>query len=196
MTETALSQQPALRPGEVFHTIAEPSDWLVVLHRLDGYEWAITQWQGVNITETFEGVTVEMTLPASDPTTEWLTSLTNDLLLYRENVFLYRVRIVDIGDTFTADDHMVTVTAVDYAQLLRRRVLFHDKHYVGDQFTIAWNLVTYTQGFQSLGITQGTTGTARGEPGPAASTRSDDPRRDQRDGPQRTRASTTGLIST
>lgn len=137
----------------------EPPVWDVIMHTIPaGNEWALVHWTSVTVTDNSDGVTVEVQCPAEEPSLEFLRVLTTDLLLFRERTFLYRVRIVDAQDTFNENTHTVTINAVDYAQVLKRRVLFHDRSYDNtDQFDIAWALIEYTQGFESLGITRGTT---------------------------------------
>lgn len=100
--------------------------WQVVVLTPDGTEYAVTHWLTINCTETFDGVTVEMTLPAREPTLRYLVGLKTDFLLIRNHMLVYRVRVIDINDTFTADAHTVTLSCVDYGQLLKRRILFHD----------------------------------------------------------------------
>ena len=138
----------------------EPPDRVFVMRRADGAEWAITHWTQAEVTWNFEGVTLQITLPGTDPVVAYLTVLTTDILVYRDQVFIHRLRVVDASDVFDAENHMLTLIAVDYGQLLRRRVLFHDREIDKDQFDAAWDLIAYTQTYESFGITRGTTGTS------------------------------------
>jgi len=158
-------------------TLSDPLDpqappwWDVVLKNPDTpevqlREFAITDWISVNVTYNFDGITAEIQVPTQDPAMRFMRILVSDILLSRNRVLQCRLRIVDVKDTFTAEDHIVTITAQDYGQLLARRVLFDDKNYEDDaahpggwdQFDIVRNLVNYTQNFQTLGITFHTTG--------------------------------------
>src|SRR5215510_14730407 len=153
-------------------TLSDPLDpqappwWDVVLKNPDTpevqlREFAITDWISVNVTYNFDGITAEIQVPTQDPAMRFMRILVSDILLSRNRVLQCRLRIVDVKDSFTAEDHIVTITAQDYGQLLARRVLFDDKNYEDDaahpggwdQFDIVRNLVNYTQNFQTLGIT-------------------------------------------
>jgi hypothetical protein len=91
-----------------------------------------------------------------------LTELEDDLVVLHSSVAepVFRGRIGLVQDTLSPDVHTVSYTAIDYSEILRRRIILD-----GDtllylniaQDTIAWNLIQLTQGRTNgdLGITRG-----------------------------------------
>ena len=103
--------------------------------------------------------------------------LSSDLQLYRNGELLAALRIVPTADTLDADSHTVSVTALDYREVLRRRLIFPDDLNTfwdsTDQAVIAWQMIQGTQARPggNLGISRGlgrTTDTTRSfQTGPA-----------------------------
>lgn len=98
-----------------------------------------------------------------------IRELRTDLHVLRNGVILGRGRVGPTQDTLSATVHTVTVTARDYREVLRRRLLYTGgplTHGAKDQSQIAWDLVNYTQGLPggNLQISRGqgeTTGRLR-----------------------------------
>jgi len=98
-----------------------------------------------------------------------IQELRTDLHVLRDGKILGRGRVGPTQDTITATTHSVTVTARDYREVLRRRLLYPAApltHGAKDQALIAWDLVNYTQGLPggNLQISRGlgqTTGRLR-----------------------------------
>ena len=99
-----------------------------------------------------------------------ITELASDLIIYRNKNKIFRGRITYSQDGIGPDRHTVSISATDYFELLKRRILYQDLNYTNiDQSTIAWNLINYTQGLSggNLGITRGngqSTGVTRDRP--------------------------------
>lgn len=134
---------------------------MVLRNPLNGDEVSLESWQNLQVTENFEGVTATIDVPGIRPELGFVTELVTDVQIYFDRVLAYTLRIMDAEDTFTTETHEVSLTCQSYEYILSRRILFADyETKVGTvagaipQHEIAWQLVAYTQNFQSLGITK------------------------------------------
>ena len=88
------------------------------------------------------------------------TELSSDLTVMRDGAFLFRGRIAPTSDSIDGFRHDVQVTAMDYRELLRRRMIFSGdtKDWTStEQFDICWSILNATQGRAGgdLGIAKG-----------------------------------------
>ena len=82
--------------------------------------------------------------------------LETDVWVYRDDVLLFRGRIIAAPEAIDANRHLISCTAIDYRGLLSRRYLQTDVVYAHwFQGWLAWDLITRTQSQLggSLGIT-------------------------------------------
>lgn len=89
-----------------------------------------------------------------------IAELATDLHVVRDGVLLYRGRIGPTSDSIDGTTHRVDVSALDYRELLNRRLMYSTDQLIysqTDQAVIAWNLVKATQSRPGgdLGIVQG-----------------------------------------
>lgn len=99
-----------------------------------------------------------------------ITELETDLIVMYGSQILFCGRVAPAQDTLTASAHRTVITALDYREVLRRRLVFGDPgdqlSWTGiDQAVIAWNLIQSTQARPggNLGIARGA-GQATGIP--------------------------------
>lgn len=105
----------------------------------------------------------------TSPQASSVQELVTDLQVIRNGQTLAALRIVPTQDTLDATGHVVSVTALDYREVLRRRLLFPDDTQdfgPADQALIAWQMIQATQARPGgdLGIVRGlgqVTGTTR-----------------------------------
>jgi hypothetical protein len=136
--------------------------WRAVLRTpRTGEELALEGWTNIQITENFDGVSATIDMPGERIELGFITELVTNVLLYSDRVLAYQLRVMDAEDTFTENSHTVSLTCQSYESILTRRILFADyetlrgsppKPTAIDQHEIAWELVTYTQNFEDLGI--------------------------------------------
>jgi hypothetical protein len=91
-----------------------------------------------------------------------LTSLSTDVMVYREGVQIQRFVIVSDRDVLTADSHYIELTCVDYRGRLESRLVLADQTYTAqDDVDIAWDAIVNAQAETNgnLGITRGLTPT-------------------------------------
>lgn len=129
--------------------------WRAVLRDpRNGDELALEGWQGIQVTENFDGASATIDLPGERPELSFIIELVTNVLLYSNKVLAYQLRIMDAEDVFTENGHTVSLNCQSYESVLARRVLFADYETTGaiDQHEIAWHLVAYTQNFEDIGI--------------------------------------------
>lgn len=130
-------------------------DWNLVLRDpATGAELALLDWLDLSLTENFDGITGKLTIPGNSEQLAWIRVLLVDVLVYSDRALTYRMRVVNADDKLTTEAHTVTLELAGYEHLLSRRVLFDDMDRAEDQHLWAWDIVTYTQAFQDLGIRQ------------------------------------------
>lgn len=86
------------------------------------------------------------------------TELASDMQVLFGDQVLFAGRIAPTQDDLDASAHRLTVTALDYREVLRRRAIYTARSWTSvDQATIAWNMVSTAQGLAggNLGITRG-----------------------------------------
>jgi hypothetical protein len=92
-----------------------------------------------------------------------LSELDTDIWIYRGANVEQRFRVVEIGQTWTANgESQISVVGACYRRLLGARHVITTQTYVGvDQGNIIWNLIAHTQAQTNgnLGLTQGSTTT-------------------------------------
>jgi len=145
-----------------------PPSWDIVLFDpLSGDELFLPVWTKIDITENFDGIEASIEVPGSRQELDVVTELVTDVLVYCQKALTFRLRVFILEDSLTGVAHTTKITARSYEAILQRRVLFEDINpdgsQVTDQHDIAWNLVSYTQGFESIGLTRktGTSGQTR-----------------------------------
>ena len=103
----------------------QPVDWTVVL-LTHGHEYVLDQWTAMNITDTMDGPRASIEVNGLEPMLVYIRELVTDMLWYRNDQLLYRMRVIDADDTFTRDAHIVKFECVGYEKLLDRRILYED----------------------------------------------------------------------
>ncbi|MGH9204643.1 MAG: hypothetical protein ACRD2A_25725, partial [Vicinamibacterales bacterium] len=92
--------------------------------------------------------TASFTLDGRDANATSITELATDLLVYADNVALFRGRIGASEDDLSADSHRVNFSAIDYRGLLHRRIIWPGStlsYTTTDQADIAWDLIADSQ---------------------------------------------------
>lgn len=100
----------------------------------------------------------DLNINGRDPVASDFTELENDIQVLYGDQLLFAGRIVPTQDTLDASQHRVTVTALDYREVLRRRYMASPLSFTGqDVGAIAYDMIQTVQGYPSgdLGIVQG-----------------------------------------
>jgi len=87
-----------------------------------------------------------------------ITELLTDVQVVRGRKLLFAGRVLPTQDTLDSDQHRLSLTALDYRDLLHRRMLLDALNFTGsDAGFIAWKLVEKVQGYPggNLGIRPG-----------------------------------------
>jgi hypothetical protein len=134
---------------EQFHT------WFILLVTGDE-EHILGNWQSIDLSISHDGVRTSVEVNALEPTIAYIRDLVTDLRFYRDNVLLYRLRVIDSEDILTRDAATVRFDCVSYEALLERRILHEDWVLIDEDIDAAWRLIDYTQAYETLGITRGT----------------------------------------
>lgn len=145
--------------------------WQLVLGPASGgHELALTEAHGRRYTARLnENSDLSFSIDGRHPQADAIGELTTDVhLLFSDSTgtqILDRCRVGPTRDEVSEDEHRVEVTALDYREVLARRILYSDDTltYTGvDQAEIAWALVDATQQRPAghLGIDKGWTGTS------------------------------------
>jgi hypothetical protein len=121
-----------------------------------GEAWHLPQYSGISLTLTHDGVRASIEIPTDVVAIGYIRDLVSDLIYYRDDVEMYRLRVVDSEDIVGRDGSMVRFECVSYEHLLKRRILREDRILTDEDIDAAWWLISYTQAFHSLGITRGT----------------------------------------
>jgi hypothetical protein len=133
------------------------SKWDLVLLLSGGTEYVLDQWTTLSVSISLDGaVTASIEVNGLEPSLGYVRELVTDVLIYRNAVLLFRLRVVDTDDTFSRDAWTVALELVSYEHLLARRMLFADWVLVDLDIDAAWKLIEYTQNRETLGITRGT----------------------------------------
>ena len=119
-------------------------------------EHIVQNWTSIDLTETHDGVRSSLEVNALEPTIAYIRDMVTDFLFYRDNVLLYRLRVIDSEDIVTRDAATVKFDCVSYEALLERRILHEDWVLIDEDIDAAWRLIDYTQQKESLGISRGT----------------------------------------
>lgn len=103
---------------------------------------------------------VDFDLNGLDFTAGQLTELQTDIQVYWGNNLLFIGRVGTSSDNLDGDEHRATITAVDYREVLRRRILTDatNLNFTGSEVAfIAWTLINTVQGYNggALGIGRG-----------------------------------------
>src|SRR5580765_2097704 len=146
-----------------------PSDWSALEERFHTWDIVLLnpplpgttipqtkvvgQWAQIGLADSHEGVQSSVEINAEEPTIPLIHELITDFLFYRDNVLLYRLRVVDSEDVLTRDAATVKFDCVSYEKLLERRVLHEDWIIDDEDIDAAWRLIDYTQRKQTFGIT-------------------------------------------
>lgn len=105
------------------------------------------------------GATAKFSLDGRHILAPLIDELATDVIVLRDGVRLFRGRIGATSDTLDASTHKTSIDIADYRAILQRRIWWNaTTTYTGiEQGTIAWNLISHTQGQTggNLGITQG-----------------------------------------
>jgi hypothetical protein len=148
-------------PLPPFHLATEPppAEWWLVAETA-GVTRIVAQWDQLQLVQPVgpEADNVTFTMLGDDPVLRDFVELQTDFLVYRNAVLMARCRLTTIEDELDADAYIVTLTAIDYREILGHRAAWQYLEYVGvDKGTIVWNVIQHTQGLTSgnLGITQG-----------------------------------------
>ena len=134
---------------EQFHT------WHIILVT-GAEEHILGNWTEIDLTVSHDGVRSSVEVNALEPTIAYIRDLVTDLLFYRDNTLLYRLRVIDSEDILTRDAATVRFQCVSYEALLERRILREAWVLIDEDIDAAWRLITYTQDLETLGITRGT----------------------------------------
>jgi len=145
--------------------------WQLVLGPASGgHELALTEAHGRRYTARLnENSDLSFSIDGRHPQADAIGELVTDVhLLFSDSTgtqILDRCRVGPTRDEVSEDEHRVEVTALDYREVLARRILYSDDTltYTGvDQAEIAWALVDATQQRPAghLGIDKGWTGTS------------------------------------
>lgn len=145
--------------------------WQLVLGPASGgHELALTEAHGRRYTARLnENSDLSFSIDGRHRQADAIGELTTDVhLLFSDSTgtrILDRCRVGPTRDEVSEDEHRVEVTALDYREVLARRILYSDDTltYTGvDQAEIAWALVDATQQRPAghLGIDKGWTGTS------------------------------------
>lgn len=92
------------------------------------------------------------------PSAEWLTELTNDVVVWRDGVKLARFVILSARDELDGERHWVNVGCGDYRARLEHRIVLTQQTFTAeDDVDIAWDLIDTAQGQTNggMGITRG-----------------------------------------
>ena len=128
---------------------------MTVINPRTGEVVALEGWQSIDIVETFDGTTGTINGLSVQPAFAAMRELSTELLIAFHRQLCYRLRVIDITDDFTANDHTVSVTCVGWENLLQRRILYLPRTYTNlDQHLWAWELIFFTQTLEDLGIRQ------------------------------------------
>lgn len=98
-------------------------------------------------------------LDPRDPKATEIKTMERDLLVYRYGSLVWRGRIMDDSGEVDGQGGKLDVKCLGYFALLDSHVDKTLTYTQIDQGAIAWNLINYVQGKDSLGITQGNTTT-------------------------------------
>ena len=105
-----------------------------------------------------EGSTFSFTINGFDPKAKLIHAMFTDIVVYREGRKMFRGRCVQATVSGDAANCSMSVSAVDYKALLKRRFVIVGGTNTGDLETISWNLIDAIQNRAagcSLGITRG-----------------------------------------
>lgn len=148
------------------------TSWRVVLRNPKTFEeLSLEGWTDIQITENFDGVSATINIPGERTELSFVTELVTNVLLYSDKVLAYQLRIMDAEDTFNENGHTVSLTCNSYEAILARRILFNE-YSTGpppnglaiDQHEIAWQLISYTQQWDDIGIRKAPVGTWQASP--------------------------------
>lgn len=134
--------------------------WRVALG-VGNVEGEPTDWRALTVNmRVADASDAQLTLDGHSVAALTTVELATDLWVWRDDVLVFRGRIVGVDDSLDADRHDVTARAVDYRGMLDRRVLLDSdtlKFTQIAQAEIAWSLVAATQARPggNLGITRG-----------------------------------------
>lgn len=107
---------------------------------------------------TTEGATVSFTMNGLDPKAALIQEMFTDIVVYRDSKKLFRGRCLQATPNGDATGCTVTVSAVDYKSLLKRRFVRDAGKNTGELESIAWALINAVQTRDAggdLGITRG-----------------------------------------
>ena len=166
-TKTGTGTQPTptidivevdILPPFAFATEPPPADWWIVAttnggaHRRTVGSLQVTQPVGPETDK------ITFTMLGDDPVLRDFQEPQTDVTVYRNAILIARGRLTTIDDQLDADGYTVTLTCIDYREILANRSAWNFLQYVGiDKGTIVWNIIQHTQSLNSgnLGITAG-----------------------------------------
>jgi len=144
--------------------------WTFVAADTTGRELGELQGYSRSLSFPLDGpAEARFTIDGRQPTALLADELVSDLIVYRDELKIFRGRIGFSQDQLGPDAHTINFTAHDYRALLDRRILVEGDPYrftQVDQSAIAWQLIAHSQSKVggNLGITRGlgaTTGRLR-----------------------------------
>jgi hypothetical protein len=145
--------------------VGDPVDWSPLEEQLHtwritivtaGEAWHLPQYSGIDLTLTHDGTRATVEIPSDLMQIGYIRDLVTDLIYYRDDVQLFRLRVVDSEDIIGRDGAVTRFECVSYEYLLKRRILRQDRVITDEDIDAAWGLIAYTQAFETLNIVRGT----------------------------------------
>ncbi len=123
--------------------------WSVVLVQpvSNATQYELTYAKDLSLTmSAAEGASFSFSLDGNDPGAKYIFEMFTDVVVYRNNVKVYRGRIVSAPQSGDSTNCSISVSSVDYKSMLKRKFVTAATSASGTAESIAWSLINTAQG--------------------------------------------------